>query len=111
MTLLCALGMSGCMKHDIHEIQEAAIKDNAKKVFGDIDASQDWNSISSHAVTVTANANLRDVVKVQILTESPYLNPHATVLNEVEVTKGQTVALRYDAPNVYSRLIAACVDC
>lgn len=110
MTLLCALGMSGCMKHDINEIQEAAIKDNAKKVFGDIDASQDWNSISSHAVTVTANANLRDVVKVQILTESPYLNPHATVLNEVEVTKGQTVALRYDAPNVYTRLIAACVD-
>ena len=87
-----------------------AINENAATVFGDIDPEQDWNSINSNTVTVTANANLADIVKVQILTESPFLNPEAKVLSEKAATNGQTVTLSYDAPNAYSQLIAACVN-
>ena len=118
--LLCVLtvmaGMASCNKLDLQNVDPAtntdtkAISDNAKKIFGDIDPMQDWNSITSGSVTVMANANLENIVKVQILTESPYMNPEARVLSEVSATNGQTVTLKFDTPNCYSRLIAACVS-
>ena len=118
--LLCVLtvmaGMASCNKLDLQNVDPAtntdtkAISDNAKKIFGDIDPMQDWNSITSGSVTVMANASLENIVKVQILTESPYMNPEARVLSEVSATNGQTVTLKFDTPNCYSRLIAACVS-
>ena len=116
-TLLATAALASCNKFDLNYDQSAlenkdteAINENATKVIGNIDPEQDWNSINSHTVTVTANANLADIVKVQILTESPFLNPEAKVLSEKAATNGQTVTLSYDAPNAYSQLIAACVN-
>lgn len=115
--LLSILSVVGCSKHDLgdviesqNEFQKNEALTNAQKIFGTIDPNQDWNSIVSHSVTVTANADLQDVVKVQILTESPFLNPNARVLAEATAQKDQRVTLRYDAPNVYPQLLAACVD-
>ena len=115
--LLFILSVVGCNKHDLgdviesqNEFQKNEALTNAQKIFGTIDPNQDWNSIVSHSVTVTANADLQDVVKVQILTESPFLNPNARVLAEATAQKDQHVTLRYDAPNVYTQLLAACVD-
>ncbi len=115
--LLSILSVVGCSKHDLgdviesqNEFQKNEAVTNAQKIFGSIDPNQDWNSIVSHSVTVTANADLQDVVKVQILTESPFLNPDARVLAEATAQKDQRVTLRYDAPNVYTQLLAACVD-
>ena len=108
--------LAGCnrMNFDPVAVQEAreaaAVQSNAEQVFGPIDPNQDWNSIVSGQISVTADASLDDIAKVQILTESPYFNPNARVLAEAKVTKGQTVTLNFDAPNVYTRLIAACVD-
>lgn len=114
---LLFLSVVGCSKHDLGDVIESQkqyqadeSKSNAQKIFGNIDPNQDWNSIVSHSVTVTANADLQDVVKVQILTEAPFLNPDARVLAETAAQKGQSVTLRYDAPNVYTQLLAACVD-
>ncbi len=87
-----------------------AIKDNATSILGNIDPNQNWNSITSNSVTIKADAALSDIAKIQILTESPFFNPNAKVLNEVTVTKGESATLVYDAPNVYTRLIAACVN-
>lgn len=116
-TLLATAALASCNKFDLNYDQSAlenkdteAINENATKVIGNIDPEQDWNSINSNTVTVTANANLADIVKVQILTESPFLNPEAKVLSEKAATNGQTVTLSYDAPNAYSQLIAACVN-
>ncbi len=116
-TLIATAAFVSCNKFDLNYDQTAldnkdteAINENAAKVIGDIDPEQDWNSINSNTVTVTANANLTDIVKVQILTESPFLNPEAKVLSEKAATNGQTVTLSYDAPNAYSQLIAACVN-
>jgi hypothetical protein len=117
LSLLAIATLISCNKFDLNYDPSAlenkdtqAINENAAKVFGNIDPEQDWNSIKSGTVTVTANANLSDIVKVQILTESPFLNPEAKVLSETAATNNQTVTLSYDAPNAYTQLIAACVN-
>lgn len=111
--LAVAFTLCSCTNHDdsIFNQEDALIKENAQKVFGNIDPSQDWNSINQGSVTITADADLDDIVKVQILTESPFCNNDAAVLNEAKVKeKGQIVTLVYDAPNVYDKLFAACVS-
>jgi hypothetical protein len=94
----------------VNEYNNALIKENAQKVFGNIDPAQDWNSIKQGSVTIMADANLDNIEKVQILTESPFCNNDAAILNEAKVEKGQKVTLVYDAPNVYDKLFAACVS-
>ena len=108
-----AFTLCSCTSHDegnVNEYNNALIKENAQKVFGNIDAAQDWNSIKQGSVTITADANLDNIEKVQILTESPFCNKDAAILNEAKVEKGQKVTLVYDAPNVYDKLFAACVS-
>ena len=111
----CLLVLSGCVKDFDAETynkqkNEAKIVANANRIFGDIDPVQDWNSITTGTISVTADAALNDIVKVQILTESPFLNNNAKVLAEADAQQGQTVTLNYQAPNVYEKLVAACVD-
>ena len=111
----CLLVLSSCVKDFDAETynkqkNEAKIVANANRIFGDIDPVQDWNSIATGTISVTVDATLNDIVKVQILTESPFLNDNAKVLAEADVKQGQTVSLSYDAPNAYKKLIAACVN-
>ena len=117
--LLGAATIVSCNKFDLNYDEAAAaekakeaqeVKENAAKIFGEIDPKQDWNSINSGTVSVTANANLSNIVKVQILTEAPFLNNDAKVLSEANVKNGDQVTLTYSAPNVYKQLVAACVD-
>jgi len=96
--------------YDPEAIDSYNVNKNASSIFGSIDPKQDWNSSKSGTITITADADMKDIAKVQILTESPFFNTSARVLNEIEVTKGQTVELNYTTPNVYSRLFAACVS-
>lgn len=110
-----AVILVGCSSHDDvtnadRPIDKAAVSENAKAIFGTIDSRQNWSSIKQGSVTITADADLEDIVKVQILTESPFGNEYANVLNEAEVKNGGKVTLVYDAPNVYDQLIAACVN-
>ena len=104
-----ALAFASC-SHDFDFDDTAIINANSEKIFGLIDPRHDWNTINSGSITITADADLNDIVKVQILTESPFGNDEARVLNETAVSKGSTVTLLYDAPNIYKELIAACVD-
>ncbi|ADE81035.1 hypothetical protein PRU_1398 [Xylanibacter ruminicola 23] len=84
---------------------------NVAKVFGTtFSPNQDWSSTTKHTVTIAADAPLSDVAKVQILTEAPYFNDDARVLNEATTSKGQSVSLTYDCPAEYTELVAACVD-
>ena len=84
---------------------------NVKKVFGTtFSADQDWSSTTKYTISVTADAPMADIAKVQILTEAPYFNDDARVLNEISTSKGQTVSLTYDCPAEYTELVAACVD-
>ena len=117
--LIGAVAFASCSKFDLNydeaesakKAQETQdIKNNAEKIFGKIDSNQNWNSINSGKVSVTADADLDDIVKVQILTEAPFLNDDAKVLSEAKVKKGDQVSLTYSAPNVYQQLVAACVD-
>ena len=87
------------------------INANVAKVFGTtFSPNQDWSSTTKHTVTITADAPMSDIAKVQILTEAPYFNEDARVLNEATVSKGQTVSITYDCPAEYTDLVAACVD-
>ena len=107
------VGMSmfiGCQRFDFEEAHQEAIRQNAENIFGKIDPNQDWNSSVSGTTTITADAPLKTIARVQILTESPFMNPDAKVIAETEAQKGQTVTLDYDVLNSYTRLIAACID-
>lgn len=84
---------------------------NVVKVFGTtFSADQDWSSTKKYTISVTADAPMDDIAKVQILTEAPYFNEDARVLNEATVSKGQSVSITYDCPAEYTDLVAACVD-
>ena len=107
--LLSILSLGSCTKEFNYDPTED-IKTNAQAVFGLIDPNQDWRTVNSGTVTITANADLDDIAKVQILTESPFFNDNAKVLAEVDASAGQTVTLNYSAPREYETLIAACVD-
>jgi len=112
--LLSALFLVSCgLDHDLinEQIYEESIKYNADQKLGvTIDPEHTWSAIQTGLVTINADAPLADIVKVQILTESPIMNEDARALTEAQVTKGQNVTLTYDAPAEYERLIAACVD-
>lgn len=117
ITLMTAASLLfvNCMNHDDATnvnipLDKNAVSENAKELFGEIDPSQNWSSITQGSIIVTADADLNDIEKVQILTESPFSNSNAFVLNETNVNKGQKVKLVYDAPNVYDTLFAACVS-
>ena len=87
------------------------IQKNSLEVFGTIfPSNQNWSSTTSKTISITANADLDDVVKIQLFTESPLFNEDARMLNEIAVEKGQTVQLTYDLPADVDTLIAACVS-
>ena len=87
------------------------IQQNVLNTFGvSFPSDQDWSTTVKSSVTVTADADLKNIVKVQILTQSPFGNPDAKVLNEAEATNGQTVELYFDVPSSLTRLYAACVS-
>ena len=84
---------------------------NVANVFGTtFSPNQDWSSTTKYTISVVADAPMSDIAKVQILTEAPYFNEDARVLNEAATSKGQSVSLTYDCPTEYTELVAACVD-
>ena len=94
-----------------NEVTQAEIDANVANVFGTtFSPNQDWSSTTKYTVTITADAPMSDIAKVQILTEAPYFNEDARVLNEATTSKGQSVSLTYDCPAEYTELVAACVD-
>ena len=114
--LYASLALVGCSDHtnEVSDysipLDKETIEAKAKEIFGEIDNQQTWSSINRGSVTITPNADLENIVKVQILTESPFGNPNAMILNEANVVDGQPITLVYDAPNVYNVLYAACVS-
>lgn len=110
--LILAMGLLALVScgHDFDFDNSELVKSNAEKRFGTIDPNQDWNSINSGSIVVTADASLENIVKVQILTESPFFNDQAKILAETSANKGDVVTVKYDAPVDLKRLIAACVD-
>ena len=108
--VIALLAFSSCAKDFNSYDPSEEIKNNAENVFGIIAPNQDWRTVISGAVTIAANADLDDIAKVQILTESPFFNDQAKILAEADVAAGQTVMLNYDAPRENSTLIAACID-
>lgn len=116
LTTIAALALTSCT-HDfgdydgsINKPSKEEINKNIAEIFGSIDPNQDWNMFNSGSITILANAPLENIVKVQVLTESPFYNDDAIVLNEAEASNGAEVTLTYDAPYDLTRLIAACVD-
>ena len=110
ITLTGAMALASCTHFDFEAAEQDAIKQNAEDVFGLIDPKQDWSNVTSGSVTLTADANLNNISKVQILNESPYFNENIVLLAEADVKKGETVTLNYDAPKGTTRLYAVCVD-
>lgn len=111
---LSILMLGSCQDFDYGDIptpiDEEALN-NAALVLGiKVDATHDWSTIQKGTVTIMADADLDDIAKVQILTESPFYNPNASLLAEAAVSKGEAVTLDYDVPRIYTRLIAACVS-
>lgn len=110
LTILGAMTIVSCTEFDFDSTRSQIIKENAENVFGIIDPNQDWSCINSGTITISADAPLQNIAKVQILTESPFFNPDAKILAEADVTKGNTVTLSFESPKDYDQIIAACVD-
>lgn len=109
LSIASLLIVSSCSQELNYDPTEE-INENAQNIFGIIDPNQDWHTYTSGTVSVTADAELDDIAKVQILTESPFFNENAMVLAEADATAGQVISLHYDAPRGTETLIAACVD-
>ncbi|SEM98014.1 LruC domain-containing protein [Prevotella sp. ne3005] len=113
---ITVLALIGCVnKPDFSEFNpnlpsKEEIRKNNESIFGTIDPNQDWNMFSSGSITILADAPLDNIVKIQVLTESPFFNDNAMVLNETKANYGDEVTLTFDAPYDLTRLIAACVD-
>ena len=110
LTILGSLALSSCSDFDFDGAQAQQIKENAEEVFGIIDSNHNWDMTTSGSITITADAPLDDIVKVQILNESPFGNEDAVVLNETNTKKGDVVTLSYDAEKISTQLVAACVS-
>lgn len=104
------IDVSSLQDKDPNAVTKEDIQANVASIFGNIDPEQDWNLLTTGTVSIKANAPLSDIAKVQLLTESPFLNNNTKVLNEAEAKFGDIVTLTYDAPNGYDKLIAACVS-
>ena len=120
LAVICTLLLASCIRGadymgpestPTNELSQDKINVNAAKVFGtSFSADQDWSSTKKYTVSVTADAPMADIAKVQILTEAPYFNEDARVLNEASAKNGQTVSITFDCPSEYTELVAACVD-
>lgn len=95
---------------DPSEVTQEDIQANVANYFGIIDPEQDWNMVTSGTISITADAPLNDIIKVQVLTESPFFNNDAKVLCEADAKSGETVSLSFEAPIANKRLIAACLN-
>lgn len=104
------IDVSSLPDKDPNAVTKEDIQANVASIFGTIDPEQDWNLVNEGSVTITADADLDNIVKVQVLSESPFFNPNVSVLSEAEAKNGETVTLNYEAPREYTRLVAACVD-
>ena len=104
------IDVSSLQDKDPNAVTKEDIQANVASIFGNIDPNQDWNLLNEGSITILADAPLSDIAKVQLLTESPFLNNDAKVLNEATAKSGEEVVLTYDAPNAYQKLFAACVS-
>ena len=100
---LGALLTVGCQ--DYNYVGEISYEDenalnNAQLVLGvRVNAEQDWFTTNNATITITADATFGGA------------NANgATVLNEIDAKKGESVTLSYDAPVYLTRLYAACVS-
>ena len=112
--LLSVAILASCGKsYELNDTQfnEESIRVNTEKQLGiTIDPEQTWVDIVNGNITIKADADLEDIVKVQILTESPFGNDEAAILNSVDCQKGDIVTLNYEAPGDATELVAACVS-
>lgn len=105
--------VASCGKYefDATQVNQEIATQQAKNQLGiDIDPNQDWMPVRNGSVTIIANADLENIARVEVLTESPFGNEDAMVLNSVECKAGQQVTLDYEAPNYLTQLVAACVN-
>lgn len=112
--LMAGMALVGCT-NDLSDYMpkkdDAAIKENVKKVFGvDFSADQDWQMLTPGKVTIKADVDNFNPVKVQVLTAYPSDGNDARILNEASIKNGQSATLVYDAPIGNDTLFAACVN-
>ncbi len=117
LTLAGTLTLCGCTsipeydQAEYTQLTKEQIDKNAQEVFGvTFSPNQDWRMTTVGTVSITADADFGTIKKVQVLTESPFLNDNATVLNSANVSNGETATLSYEAPKGYTTLVAACVN-
>ena len=105
--------VASCGKYefDATQVNKEVANQQAKNQLGvDIDPNQDWIPVRNGSVTIIANADLENIARVEVLTETPFENEDAMVLNSVECKAGQQATLEYEAPNYLTQLVAACVN-
>ena len=108
---IAILASCGKYEFDATQVNQEIATQQAQNQLGvDIDPNQDWMPVCNGSVSIIANADLENIARVEVLTESPFGNEDAMVLNSVECKAGQQVTLNYEAPNYLTQLVAACVS-
>ena len=108
---IAILASCGKYEFDATQVNQEIATQQAQNQLGvDIDTNQDWMPVCNGSVSIIANADLENIARVEVLTESPFGNEDAMVLNSVECKAGQQVTLNYEAPNYLTQLVAACVS-
>ena len=69
---------ASCADHDVDYVPLVEKKTQAydqafkEMIGGDIDPNQNWKPVRNGSVTITANADLENIVRVEVLTETPF---------------------------------------
>ena len=108
---IAILASCGKYEFDATQVNQELSLQRAKNQLGvDIDPNQNWRPIRHGSVTIIANADLENIVRVELLTESPFGNEEAAILSKKDCKPGEQVTLTYEAPDYLTELVAACIN-
>lgn len=116
LLIVCMFMFTSCNKYDFETSANEQIKANVEKIFGvQFDETQDWCSTTNGSIRIIANTSNENIVKAQILMSSINETDEDTsvdmkILNEANISKGGSITLNFDTPNVYSDLFVAFIS-
>ena len=103
----------GCSNNDTYDSNYAAkqYQTGFEKVFGAIDASQDWKMVSQRTAKIAVNNGTNETYTVGVYKNDPLFNSsNCGLLAQGKVTDGNSVTLAFDSPTAQTKYYVGLFD-